>query len=88
MGMKETFDKKLAYLISMVGFHGLMKIPNDWWDYAYTDKPTTKTGLHGYGTTFRIVSLCKQYEKQYLKKLDDAGIKVLATKDGITYLKK
>lgn len=72
----------------MVGFYSLMKVPNDWWDYAYTDKPATKTGLHEYGTTFKIIQLHKQYEKQYLKELDEAGIKTSVAKDGITYSKK
>lgn len=57
---KDTFLKKISFVISMVMYYGTYKVPRNWWDVATVASSSSliKTGkTHEYGTSFRFERL-------------------------------
>jgi hypothetical protein len=84
---KNTFLKKIQFILNMVTAYGFYRIPKDWWDIA-----TTKTNLdpkkqqvHEYGTVFVIERLDQKYNKEYQEILKKCFIKVKEDNVGIYY---
>jgi len=88
MDLKEVFEIKLSYILKMIEVLKIFQVPNDWWDYAWTDKPTDKNGMHEYGTAFKIIPLHKQFYKEYQEELKKNNITEMVISKGIFYSKK
>jgi len=84
---KDTFLKKLSFVIKMVMYYGTYKIPVDWWDVAtVTNSVPVKAGkTHEYGTSFRVERLDKMFKEDYDKVLSDCNIQATEDKYGIHY---
>ena len=84
---KDTFLKKLSFIIKMVMYYGSYKIPKDWWDVAtVTNSSSVKKGkTHEYGTSFKVERLDKMFKEDYDKILSDCNIQTTEDKHGIHY---
>jgi len=85
---KDTFLKKLSFVIRMVMYFGKYKIPKDWWDVATVNsnsKDIKNGAVHESGTSFRIERLDKMYKQEYDRTLLNCNVKVTEDKYGIYY---
>lgn len=85
---KDTFLKKLSFVIRMVMYFGAYKILKDWWEVATVNSSsgTVKKGkTHEYGTSFRVERLDKMFKEDYDKTLSDYNIRTSEDKYEIYY---
>ena len=84
---KETFLKKIQFILNMVKIYGFYRIPKDWWNIATTNQniDPKKNKVHEYGTTFVIERLDQKYNKEYQQILNKCLIKVKEDNVGIYY---
>lgn len=85
---KDTFLKKLKFVLGMVYIYSVYRIPKDWWNVAIVKEKgdsNTKYSIHGYGTTFKIERLDKMFRKEYEYFLEKANMEVKEGSKGIYY---
>jgi hypothetical protein len=81
--LKNTFYKKINFIIKMVRVYSMYSVPEDWFDVAIANKDHTKTnknGLHEYGTSFKIDSLISLYEAEFNNILSNYHIQYIPNK--------
>lgn len=88
---KDTFLKKLTFVIRMVTYFGAYNVPKDWWDVSVVRDENVKTPekgkIHEARTSFVIKRLDTMYKPEYERVLMTCDVKVSEDKHGIYYKK-
>lgn len=85
---KETFLKKIAFIMKVVEYFNFYKAPKDWWDVAVikSSKNTKKhSKVNGWGTTFTIKRLDEMFKEEYERTLQACGVEVSEDSRGIYF---
>lgn len=86
---KDTFLKKLTFVIRMVTYFGAYNVPKDWWDVSVVRDENVKTPakgqIHEARTVFIMKRLDNMYKPEYERVLMTCNIKVTEDKEGIYY---
>ncbi len=80
---KNTFYKKIIFIIKMVRVYNMYIVPENWFDVAIAKddhNKTNKNGIHEYGTSFKIESLISLYKTEFNDILSNYHIQYIPNK--------
>lgn len=82
MDYKNSFEKKLFYIISMAKTFGLFRVPLDWFNVGVETKGATQERV------FRLQSLLEMYSKETKKYLAENNIELTKNKKEYVFTNK
>ena len=82
MDYKNSFEKKLFYIIGMTKTFGLFKVPLDWFNVGVETKGATQERI------FRLQSLLEMYSKEAKKYLTENNIELTKSKKEYVFTNK
>ena len=82
MDYKNSFEKKLFYIIGMTKIFGLFRVPLDWFNVGVETKGATQERI------FRLQSLLEMYSKEAKKYLTENNIELTKSKKEYVFTNK